>query len=228
MSFKFMFCTIVGITTRHWYRNVKRKKTKIWQGEIKENQTRRETVTFYIISYPCNNQLFYNTVKINYYWKGKCCVRAHLCLHANLQIAMALKNHKEKQGKKFTPPLKKLVTSPALTLDYSCSEGASWSLPHTQTHTVLSYCNDKIDDLACPTPSQRKFSSKYRRHYQYSIHPPNTSRGNLKIQARAQTKGTNCTGLFNIYDYPLTPQNKTEMKVKPVRSKQQASISSLS
>lgn len=109
-----------------------------------------------------------------------------------------------KRPRKFNPPLKS-TPSETTSQDSYCS-ATSWSLPPTQTHTVLSYCEQEKVDAAIEQEggrqAERNFSlQRSQRKYNYGVHTRKITRKptlcHTKTRAGAGT---------NVYDvYSLTP-----------------------
>ncbi len=130
--------------------------------------------------------------------------------------------------RKFNPPLKKLNEDSNISqaANISCSSGASWSLPPTQTHTVLSYCEDS--PIAPPRPIlndaiikelPRKFLvGKHKRRYSYTHQSvvPSPKQKHKPVRER-----TNTVLVHSVYDYSLTPKNPTGTSERALRTKEQ-------
>lgn len=134
-------------------------------------------------------------------------------------------NSQKRQHSKFNPPLKKTVP---LSGNTSCSSATSWSLPPTQTHTVLSYCEQEelqSQEKCSATKHEavgqtsRKSLVRSNRKYDYGISTNKTTR--RPVQYHPKT----CTGAgSNVYDYCLTPSKQVRLqRCKRKRTKEQVS-----
>ena len=146
-----------------------------------------------------------------------------------------------KRQRKFNPPLKTALTVPAggTSQDSYCS--SSWSLPPTQTHTVLSYCEQDVDDqvAAAQDLAQKREGGvlkKTLRNYNYGVQAITKSRKPTEHATKSRkptehatksrkptehvTKTSAGTGT-DVYDYYLTPSKQVQQRRHSARSKEQ-------
>lgn len=139
-----------------------------------------------------------------------------------------MENSSQKRHGRFNPPLKKDTSS----LSESCSSIASWNLPPTQTHTVLSYCD--ADPKICETVGEQEHAAvehkslehksleRTKRNYNYSTVPmakvnARPRKVSQKFSSAAIAIGT------NVYDYSLTPSEQLvkQERHRKTRNKEQ-------
>lgn len=126
--------------------------------------------------------------------------------------------------KKFSPPLKKVADT---STEYSQQSSISLSLPTTQTHTVLSYCeNDSAtaNSGVEQNTSNPRFAFRKGRNYEYCMHSYPRKKPNPEItKVRCQKKTTD-TKLpkSKVYEYSLTPQVQVTVRACN-RTREQAS-----
>lgn len=182
-------------------------------------------------------------------------MRAHPLAHAQNAVAIqcimqwhAMAAATQRQRRKFNPPVKKLSTptTPALSQE-SCSSNLSWSLPPTQTHTVLSYCESEdgistdshkdTNAAACtdsgpslapgtlcktmavsPGNAERDNSKILKRKYNYCMFPHRAGKPTTTNRCDHKPK----SGRHSVYEYLLTPSEPvTQAKAPRQRNKEQ-------
>lgn len=153
-------------------------------------------------------------------------MRAHV--HSNLKTAASAdvmetnSSSQQKRHRKFNPPLKSTLLSETTSQD-SYYSATSWSLPPTQTHTVLSYCEEVAtaqDQLQLDaaieqeggSQTERNFSlQRSQRKYNYGVHHTR------KITRKPRPKTSAASAGTTVHDvYSLTP---SEQVLGPKRHK---------
>lgn len=132
-------------------------------------------------------------------------------MESTSQSSISQQTHKRHHSK-FNPPLKKTANAP---LEDSCGSPASWSLPPTQTHTVLSYCDQEelqSQEISSATKQEAtgqavKTSSPVKRRYDYGVYASKLKGTKKAIQYHPKSRPHTATG-NNVYDYCLTPRPK--------------------
>lgn len=105
--------------------------------------------------------------------------------------------------------------------EYSQQSSISLSLPTTQTHTVLSYCeNDSAtaNSGVEQNTSNPRFAFRKGRNYEYCMHSYPRKKPNPKVRCQKKTTATKLSK-SKVYEYSLTPQ----MQVTCNRTREQAS-----
>lgn len=133
-------------------------------------------------------------------------------------------SQQKKRQRKFNPPLKVPTGDISQSSYYS-----SWSSSLTQTHTVLSYCEQDLEDQVAAAAAQNAIERKggaqtarnftlqrSQRRYNYGVCVMKES----KKPTKHPTKTSAGTGT-NVYDYCLTPQDQVEQRRHKTRSKEQ-------
>lgn len=111
------------------------------------------------------------------------------------------------RSSKFCPPLKKAELESNISQD-SCT---SWSLPPTQTRTVLSYCecDDEVNRPDLEAPKKKR---------NYSIYPRSVRK--KAIPSHTNTISAIRKPVNDVYEYSLTPTATH----KNLRTKEQVSL----
>lgn len=154
----------------------------------------------------------------------------------------------QKLRKKFHPPLKKGSDTPTLSLASDSTPCSQESGPSTQTHTVLSYCDDIPQEVAADDyteasrlgegqstsyrPGARThFTKKQKRQYLYMFPHQKSDKkigAGVGTHKYAQSLRLIPKASNSVYDYLLTPSEqvtKTGIREdKKIRTKQQARL----
>ena len=132
--------------------------------------------------------------------------------------------------RRFYPPLKQASATAAPS---ASQESCSSSLPTTQTHTVLSYCEETVTDLvedavtdlvedAVTIDTLSKDGHKARRKYNYSMLPHHKTKPKCPPQPAPKSWSASAGKQGDVYEYQLTPSEQKRKKTKNTRKKEQA------
>ena len=124
------------------------------------------------------------------------------------------------QRRKFKPPLKQQVTSEAeREQEKSVTTTPSLSLPPSQVHTLLSYCEGKESTVLSSRENTTSDTIRKKRMYQYSFakgRKPEIAKNQI-FRTKNMAHTAEHSHAADVYEFPLTPANTAVTAPMPTR-----------